>query len=96
MLKHQLADGKETPVFGVLTNGEIFLFFAIDIEHVVYPSGEIIISKLPKDEHFINEVARMVFVLNCDHFSSVSKSVLTEENIEDPRCIQNLHHTSYC
>lgn len=39
LLKNRLADGKNTPVFAVLTNGLLFRFFAIDTDGVVYCSG---------------------------------------------------------
>jgi hypothetical protein len=40
LLKKRLAAGKKTPVFAVLTNGLLFRFFAIDIDGVVYSSGQ--------------------------------------------------------
>ena len=40
LLKKRLAAGKNTPVFAVLTNGLLFRFFAIDIDGVVYSSGQ--------------------------------------------------------
>ena len=40
LLKKSLAAGKNTPVFAVLTNGLLFRFFAIDIDGVVYSSGQ--------------------------------------------------------
>ena len=40
LLKKRLAAGKNTPVFAALTNGLLFRFFAIDIDGVVYSSGQ--------------------------------------------------------
>jgi hypothetical protein len=40
LLKKRLAAGKKTPVFAALTNGLLFRFFAIDIDGVVYSSGQ--------------------------------------------------------
>jgi len=40
LLKRRLAEGKNTPVFAVLTNGTDFRFFAIDTDGVVYASGK--------------------------------------------------------
>jgi hypothetical protein len=40
LLKKRVAAGKNTPVFAVLTNGLLFRFFAIDIDGVVYSSGQ--------------------------------------------------------
>jgi hypothetical protein len=39
LLKRRLAVGKITYVFAVLSNGQLFRFFAIDTDGVVYASG---------------------------------------------------------
>ncbi|KAJ3301345.1 hypothetical protein HDV03_001014 [Kappamyces sp. JEL0829] len=39
LLKKRLASGNKTPVFAVLTNGQLFRFFCIDVDGVVYSSG---------------------------------------------------------
>lgn len=39
LLNKRLAAGKQTPVFAVLTNAQLFQFFAIDTDSIVYCSG---------------------------------------------------------
>ena len=38
LLQKELAAGNKTAVFGVLTNGQLFRFFAIDVDGIVYSS----------------------------------------------------------
>ena len=40
LLRERLASGKVTPVFAVLTNGQIFRFLSIDTDGTAYSSGE--------------------------------------------------------
>jgi hypothetical protein len=49
LLRRRLAAGKNTPVFAVLTNAEHFQFFAIDVDNVVYCSGQPIFLGLGSD-----------------------------------------------
>jgi hypothetical protein len=44
LLNKRSNEGKQTPVFAVLTNGCLFKFFALDIDSVVYCSRNIMIS----------------------------------------------------
>ena len=45
LLKRRIQAGKETPVFAILTNGENFQFFALDVDSKVYSSGQIVLDR---------------------------------------------------
>ena len=90
LLKKRLAAGKKTPVFGVLTNGTDFRFFAIDTDGVVYSSGKKVLE-LGEDRTY-NSSSSLTDILRWFTWFMVAiKSVsprastedLTVEKIED-------------
>jgi hypothetical protein len=90
LLKKRLAAGKKTPVFGVLTNGTHFRFFANDTDGVVYSSGKKVLE-LGEDGTY-NSSSSLIdilrwftwFMVAIKSFSPrASTEDLTVENIED-------------
>ena len=59
LLKKRVAAGKNTPVFGILTNGSFFRFFAVDINWVVYASG-LKLLEVGKDDYTTSESLREI------------------------------------
>ena len=90
LLKKRLAAGKNTPVFGVLTNGTDFRFFAIDTDSVVYASDKEVL-KLGEDGTYNSSSSLPVILRWFTWFMTAIKSIsprasredLTAEKIED-------------
>jgi hypothetical protein len=90
LLKKHLAAGKETPVFGVLTNGTEFRFFAIDTDGVVYASDKEVL-KLGEDGTYKSSSSLSIILRWFTWFMTAIKSIspmastkdLTVEKIED-------------
>jgi hypothetical protein len=90
LLKKRLAAGKKTPVFGVLTNGTDFRFFAIDIDGVVYASGKKVLE-LGEDGTYKSSSSLSEILRWFTWFMTAIKSIsprassedLTVEKIED-------------
>jgi hypothetical protein len=89
LLKRRLKSGKNTPVFAVLTNSENFQFFIIDVDSVVYCSGDYLRLRAGPDmkwnsSNSLVEILRwMYWFVNC--MKSVSPRVslvkLTDESV---------------
>jgi hypothetical protein len=90
LLKKRLAAGKKTPVFGVLTNGLLFRFFAIDTDGVVYASKTRLLE-IGEDGTYnsstsLSEILRWFtwFMTSMKSFSPrASSEDLTAEKIDD-------------
>jgi hypothetical protein len=82
LLKKRLAVGKKTPVFAVLTNGLFFRFFAIDIDCVVYSSGQKVLE--PGEDGTYNSSTSLTGILRWfTWFMTSIKSISPRASIED-------------
>ena len=79
LLKKRLEAGKNTPVFAVLTNGNIFRFFAIDIDGIVYAS-EIEVLKLGPDGTYHSSTSLAEILRWFYWFMTCIKSISSSES----------------
>ena len=98
LLKKRLAAGKNTPVFAVLTNGLLFRFFAIDIDGVVYSSGQKVLE--PGEDGTYNSSSSLTDILRwLTWFMTSIKSIsprASSENLTDKATGDSLTQLRTC
>lgn len=86
LLRRRLAVGKETPVFGILTDASHFKFFAVDTNNVVYCTHTIWLSCLEDTETFTAGLRRVLRHLHwiITSLEAISARASSRENGHTP------------